>query len=76
MAIMHMTAPLVGFQVVGHVFSSIAISRVPLSFVHTIKVSPKLPRIGVCRLLSLEAVVVTTKRDEHSQGTTIHRRRY
>ncbi|KAF9170534.1 suppressor of loss of ypt1 [Mortierella sp. AD011] len=36
-AIMHMTAPLVGFQVVGHVFSSIAISRVPLSFVHTIK---------------------------------------
>ncbi|KAF9345073.1 suppressor of loss of ypt1 [Mortierella sp. NVP85] len=37
MAIMHMTAPLVGFQVVGHVFSSIAISRVPLSFVHTIK---------------------------------------
>ncbi|KAF9111291.1 suppressor of loss of ypt1 [Mortierella sp. AM989] len=35
--IMHMTAPLVGFQVVGHVFSSIAISRVPLSVVHTIK---------------------------------------
>ncbi|KAF9348870.1 suppressor of loss of ypt1 [Mortierella sp. AD094] len=36
-AIMHMTAPLVGFQVVGHVFSSVAISRVPLSVVHTIK---------------------------------------
>ncbi|KAI1316601.1 suppressor of loss of ypt1 [Mortierella claussenii] len=35
--IMHMTAPLVGFQVVGHVFSSVAISRVPLSVVHTIK---------------------------------------
>ncbi|KAG0287249.1 suppressor of loss of ypt1 [Dissophora globulifera] len=35
--ILHMTAPLVGFQVVGHVFSSIAISRVPLSVVHTVK---------------------------------------
>ncbi|KAF9970379.1 suppressor of loss of ypt1 [Actinomortierella ambigua] len=35
--IIQMTAPLVGFQVVGHVFSSIAISRVPLSVVHTIK---------------------------------------
>ncbi|KAF9104571.1 suppressor of loss of ypt1 [Mortierella sp. AM989] len=36
-AIVEMTAPLVGFQVVGHVFSSIAISRVPLSVVHTVK---------------------------------------
>ncbi|KAG0019287.1 suppressor of loss of ypt1 [Entomortierella chlamydospora] len=36
-AIMEMTAPLVGFQVVGHVFSSVAISRVPLSVVHTVK---------------------------------------
>ncbi|KAF9925978.1 suppressor of loss of ypt1 [Linnemannia zychae] len=35
--ILQMTAPLVVFQVVGHVFSSIAISRVPLSVVHTIK---------------------------------------
>ncbi|GJJ74014.1 solute carrier family 35, member E1 [Entomortierella parvispora] len=35
--IISMTAPLVGFQVVGHVFSSFAISRVPLSVVHTIK---------------------------------------
>ncbi|KAF9586558.1 suppressor of loss of ypt1 [Lunasporangiospora selenospora] len=35
--IIEMTAPLVGFQVIGHVFSSIAISRVPLSVVHTIK---------------------------------------
>lgn len=41
MGIIQMTAPLVGFQVVGHVFSSVAISRVPLSFVHTIKVSRK-----------------------------------
>jgi hypothetical protein len=37
-AIVEMTAPLVGFQVVGHVFSSVAISRVPLSVVHTVKV--------------------------------------
>ncbi|KAF9181024.1 suppressor of loss of ypt1 [Haplosporangium sp. Z 11] len=37
MAIIKMTAPLVGFQVVGHVFSSVAISRVPLSVVHTVK---------------------------------------
>ncbi|KAG0304514.1 suppressor of loss of ypt1 [Dissophora globulifera] len=36
-AIVEMTAPLVGFQVVGHVFSSVAISRVPLSVVHTVK---------------------------------------
>lgn len=36
--IVEMTAPLVGFQVVGHVFSSVAISRVPLSVVHTVKV--------------------------------------
>ncbi|KAG0047619.1 suppressor of loss of ypt1 [Gryganskiella cystojenkinii] len=35
--IISMTAPLVGFQVVGHVFSSFAISRVSLSVVHTIK---------------------------------------
>ncbi|KAG0265389.1 suppressor of loss of ypt1 [Linnemannia exigua] len=35
--IVEMTAPLVGFQVVGHVFSSVAISRVPLSVVHTVK---------------------------------------
>lgn len=42
--IMQMTAPLVGFQVVGHVFSSVAISRVPLSVVHTIKVKEE--RLG------------------------------
>ncbi|KAF9101108.1 suppressor of loss of ypt1 [Mortierella sp. GBA35] len=36
-AILEMTGPLVGFQVVGHVFSSVAISRVPLSVVHTVK---------------------------------------
>lgn len=37
-AIFEMTGPLVVFQVIGHVFSSVAISRVPLSVVHTIKV--------------------------------------
>lgn len=31
-------SPLAGFLIVGHVFSSIAISRVPVSLVHTIKV--------------------------------------
>ncbi|KAJ3415450.1 suppressor of loss of ypt1 [Chytridiales sp. JEL 0842] len=31
------TAPLSGFLIMGHVFSSMAISRVPVSFVHTIK---------------------------------------
>ncbi|GJJ70729.1 solute carrier family 35, member E1 [Entomortierella parvispora] len=36
-AIVQLTAPLVGFQVIGHVFSSVAISRVPLSVVHTVK---------------------------------------
>ncbi|KFH64058.1 hypothetical protein MVEG_09883 [Podila verticillata NRRL 6337] len=35
--IFEMTGPLVVFQVIGHVFSSVAISRVPLSVVHTIK---------------------------------------
>ncbi|KAI9104947.1 triose-phosphate transporter family-domain-containing protein [Phlyctochytrium arcticum] len=29
--------PLAGFQIAGHVFSSMAISRVPVSFAHTIK---------------------------------------
>jgi hypothetical protein len=36
------TAPLSGFLIMGHVFSSMAISRVPVSFVHTIKVSLQL----------------------------------
>ncbi|KAI8802959.1 triose-phosphate transporter family-domain-containing protein [Cladochytrium replicatum] len=31
------TAPLSGFQIVGHIFSSIAISRVTVSFAHTVK---------------------------------------
>lgn len=34
--------PLAAFLIVGHVFSSIAISRVPVSLVHTIKVRCRL----------------------------------
>lgn len=34
--------PMAAFQVGGHVFSSVATSRVPVSTVHTIKVRPVL----------------------------------
>lgn len=37
-AIMRSTIPMAIFQVGGHVFSSVAISRIPVSTVHTIKV--------------------------------------
>jgi solute carrier family 35, member E1 len=37
-AILFTTLPMGMFQVVGHMFSSIAISRIPVSIVHTIKV--------------------------------------
>lgn len=37
-AILHSTIPMGMFQVGGHMFSSIAISRIPVSTVHTIKV--------------------------------------
>jgi solute carrier family 35 protein E1 len=40
-AILHNTLPMGMFQVVGHMFSSIAISRIPVSTVHTIKVGSK-----------------------------------
>lgn len=46
MAIIKTVLPLAGFQIVGHVFSSVAISRVPVSLVHTIKVSCG----GICPL--------------------------
>ncbi|KDQ18977.1 hypothetical protein BOTBODRAFT_103434 [Botryobasidium botryosum FD-172 SS1] len=36
-AILSTTLPMAAFQVVGHVFSSMAISRIPVSTVHTIK---------------------------------------
>lgn len=38
-AIVKGTLPMAAFQVGGHIFSSLAISRVPVSTVHTIKVS-------------------------------------
>ena len=38
-AILMNTWPMAVFQVGGHIFSSMAISRVPVSTVHTIKVS-------------------------------------
>ena len=37
-AIIRSTAPMAVFQVGGHIFSSLAISRIPVSTVHTIKV--------------------------------------
>jgi hypothetical protein len=39
-AILRSTLPMAAFQVGGHIFSSMAISRVPVSTVHTIKVRP------------------------------------
>ena len=42
-AILRSTFPMGLFQVGGHIFSSIAISRIPVSTVHTIKVSDQLP---------------------------------
>ena len=38
MEIFHATAPLAVFQVGGHITSSFATSRIPVSLVHTIKV--------------------------------------
>jgi solute carrier family 35 protein E1 len=38
-AILKSTVPMAAFQVGGHIFSSMAISRIPVSTVHTIKVS-------------------------------------
>ena len=39
-AIFNATLPMGAFQVGGHIFSSMAISRIPVSTVHTIKVRP------------------------------------
>lgn len=38
-AILAHTCPMAAFQVMGHIFASMAISRIPVSTVHTIKVS-------------------------------------
>ncbi len=45
-AIIHSTLPMGMFQVGGHMFSSMAISRIHVSTVHTIKVSPPCVLIG------------------------------
>jgi solute carrier family 35 protein E1 len=42
-AIIQSTLPMSMFQVGGHMFTSMAISRIPVSTVHTIKVSPNVP---------------------------------
>ena len=43
-AIFNATLPMGAFQVGGHIFSSMAISRIPVSTVHTIKVRTPLSR--------------------------------
>ena len=42
-AIVQNTAPMAVFQVGGHIFSSVAIARIPVSTVHTIKVCTSVP---------------------------------
>ncbi|KAI8809648.1 triose-phosphate transporter family-domain-containing protein [Cladochytrium replicatum] len=44
------TAPLSGFQIVGHIFSSIAISRVTVSFAHTVKALSPLFTVAIYRV--------------------------
>jgi hypothetical protein len=67
-AILEMTAPLVGFQVVGHVFSSVAISRVPLSVVHTVKVQHLFRQSRP----DLRATLVTTSEDVSNTGLFLY----
>ncbi|KAF8074933.1 triose-phosphate transporter family-domain-containing protein [Lyophyllum atratum] len=50
-AIIHTTLPMGMFQVVGHMFSSIAISRIPVSTVHTIKALSPLFTVAAYALL-------------------------
>ncbi|KAG8945599.1 suppressor of loss of ypt1 [Tulasnella sp. 424] len=50
-AIMRNTLPMAVFQVGGHIFSSMAISRVPVSTVHTIKALSPLFTVGAYALL-------------------------
>lgn len=45
-AILRSTIPVAAFQVGGHIFSSMAISRIPVSTVHTIKVSRLVIGVG------------------------------
>jgi len=50
-AILYSTLPMGMFQVVGHMFSSIAISRIPVSTVHTIKALSPLFTVAAYALL-------------------------
>ncbi|CAE6460851.1 unnamed protein product [Rhizoctonia solani] len=50
-AIIRSTLPMAAFQVGGHIFSSMAISRVPVSTVHTIKALSPLFTVAAYRLL-------------------------
>jgi solute carrier family 35 protein E1 len=61
-AILAHTCPMAAFQVMGHIFASMAISRIPVSTVHTIKVS----RTAVARILDL----TTFAFDRHSRRSS------
>ncbi|KZV93136.1 TPT-domain-containing protein [Exidia glandulosa HHB12029] len=50
-AIIRSTLPMALFQVFGHIFSSMAISRIPVSTVHTIKALSPLFTVGAYALL-------------------------
>lgn len=50
-ALLRGVLPMAGFQVGGHVFSSVATSRVPVATVHTIKVGQASRRDSECRRL-------------------------
>ncbi|EUC59133.1 UAA transporter family protein [Rhizoctonia solani AG-3 Rhs1AP] len=50
-AIIRSTLPMAAFQVGGHIFSSMAISRVPVSTVHTIKALSPLFTVAAYRML-------------------------
>ena len=58
-AILRSTFPMGLFQVGGHIFSSIAISRIPVSTVHTIKVSGILPFKFSLKILSFLSGSIT-----------------
>ena len=57
-AILRDTFPMGCFQVGGHIFSSMAISRIPVSTVHTIKV--RIPSTFLCDLSSRQSDTLTS----------------
>jgi hypothetical protein len=56
-AILRSTLPMGMFQVGGHMFSSIAISRIPVSTVHTIKVSSRQSSCFTCPLYRMQGII-------------------